>query len=266
MGSILSAWLPPTPRQLRQLEETAQAQAAAASLTRNLPPQRPAEHEGEPKQGIAVSLADRWYVLGTTGTGKTHFARRLVRELLHIYPHAALYVLDSKGSGDFAGWPGRTESETAPRPLLSGGVQIWTPPDDNTGEYDRWLQGILKARAPAILLIDELSSLAENESGTAYPMALKRLLKQGRSLGICLVILTQEAAYIPRQIKTQVSHFVYFGLQEDDHGEQQAARLLGHADPIPPRRLHGFWYRRLLPRRGPATEYDGASDFFGAAA
>jgi GTPase SAR1 family protein len=218
--------------------------------------------ERRPERALDVSLSDRWYILGMTGSGKTTFAKRLMRELRGLYPGAAAYILDSKGGDDFEGWPGVVDRQDPPGSVQPGHIQVWRPPEDNASHYDAWLEMILKARRPAVVYIDELSSLSTGGGGTNYPPALAKLLKQGRSLGICLVILTQEAAYIPRQIRTQATHLVKFRLQDDEHGQRQAARLLGQASISEPTADYGFFYRRLNPKPGSVIEYDGHDEFF----
>lgn len=207
--------------------------------------------------------------MGVTGSGKTLFAKRLVRQLAGLFAGVNVYALDSKGADDFATWPGLVAEQEAPAALRRpGGIQVWQPPDDDSADYDAWLGGIKEAKLPSIVLIDELSSLGAN-GPQSYPANLARLLKQGRSLRICVVCLTQEAAYIPRQIAKQASHFVYFGLSPDDyHGNVQAANLLSmprprQNEPGPtPGRQYGFYYRRLLPKAGPVVEYDRYQEFF----
>lgn len=258
----LPAWLPPLPwtdppppplPPARSHPLSRQPTATATAMT---PPSGPQ---------IEASLSDRWYVLGVTGSGKTRFAKRLMRTLLALYPFANLYILDSKGGDDFAGWPGLIPDQEPPAPLYrQGGIQIWQPPDDDSADYATWLAGIKEARRPAILLIDELSSLGAHGS-TSFPVQYARLLKQGRSLRICVVTLSQEAAYIPRQVSKQTTHLVYFRLSPDDrHGITQAARLLGMPDgsnPEPGARF-GFFYRRLLPASGQAWEFSDLAEFF----
>ena len=211
---------------------------------------------------IKASLKDRWYILGMTGSGKTTFAKKLTAELARIYPGASVNVLDSKGGEDFEGWPGLVESEDAPEPAAAGKLCVWRPPTDDIGEYNAWLEGILKKREPALIYIDELSSLSPGGNGASYPVGLSKVLKQGRSLGICAIILTQEAAYIPRQIRTQATHMIAFRLQEDAHGMAQAARMLGHSDYQTPRGKYGFFYRRMSPVTGETVEYESAEHFF----
>lgn len=219
----------------------------------------------KPGHAIDVSLKDRWYILGMTGSGKTRFAMRLFDSLRAIYPAAAGYLLDSKGDDAFVGWPNVTEQDDAPGTVGPGILQVWRPANDVASAYDEWLEKILKARRPALVFIDELSSLSTNGGGTSYPNALAKLLKQGRSLGICVIILTQEAAYIPRQIKTQTTHLVRFRLQADEHAQRQAAALLGQTESHEPRDTFGFWYRRLNPAATEPIEYRDYQEFFGLA-
>lgn len=210
---------------------------------------------------IPVSLADRWFVLGMTGTGKTTYAQRLIRELRRLYPVAALYVLDSKGDPLFARWPNVDTGQEPPPPLReAGGIQVWSPPLDDFAAYDLWLGGILKERRPAILFVDELSSIGR-QSGADFPVNFARILKQGRALNISAIVLSQEAAYIPRQIIGQASHAAVFRLQ-DDTDLRRAAKLLDLAEPRNPEREHGFHYRRLAPKPGPSVEYPGFREFF----
>lgn len=181
--------------------------------------------------------------------------------LRRLYPDACTYILDSKVAGDFNGYGGRLDSERAPAPLHTpGAIQVWQPPTDDKREYDNWLGGILKRRRPAIVLIDELSSLGNN-TGQSYVSNFARIQKQGRGLGICTITLTQELAYIPRQVHGQMTHFVRFALH-DEHDQKAAAKHLGQSEPREPRKQHGFFYVNVtrLPRT--AIEYDGYDDFF----
>lgn len=196
-----------------------------------------------------------------TGTGKSTFAVHLAQELRRLYPTVGLYVLDSKGDPLFARWPGFDSGEAPPPPLREpGGVQIWSPPWDDLAGYDAWLGGILKARRPAIVFVDELSSLGANR-GAAFVTNFARVLKQGRALGISAIVLSQEAAYIPRQVANQATHAVVFRLQ-DEVDQRRAAKLLGLPAPRDPAREFAFHYRRLAPRPGITTEYPSYRAFF----
>lgn len=199
-----------------------------------------------------------------TNCGKTTFTRRLVSELRALYPAANTYVCDSKGAGDFRTWPGHTDAERAPAlPTGEGRYQVWTPPDDNLAEYDTWFQRILKRRTPAIVVIDELSSIG-GKQGNDYPLGYRRLLKQGRGLHISVITLSQEYAGMPRQVAGQTTHLVRFRLL--NRFDQRAAdALLGRTSDAAgsePDADHGFFYSRLdeQPRR--VIAYEGHQQFF----
>lgn len=255
----LPLWFPPPPWSI------------ASPARRPAPPPSPPQPLRTRRTGeaIPVSLSDRWYIVGFTGSGKTAFAKQLVKQLRRLYPMTNLYILDSKGGDDFAGWPGLVADQETPAALAKpGGIQVWQPPDDDSADYDGWLGNIKDARLPSIVYIDELSSLGGN-GPLSYPPNLARLLKQGRSLRMCVIALTQEAAYIPRQVPKQASHLVHFGLSPDDaHGNAQVANLLSmpyrKGEPGPtPRERFGFLYRRLLPApAGEVHEYSRYQEFF----
>lgn len=262
---FLPAWLPPLPGQPLTPPRPALSRPRPLTplvATTASRPRRPRE------QMIEVSLSDRWYILGQTGSGKTLFAKRLIRELLSLFPLTNLYVLDSKGD-QFPGWPGMVPSQEPPAPLVGARrIQVWQPPDDDTADYDTWLDGIKRADGPAILLIDELSSLGRG-TFNSYPPALARLLKQGRSLQKCVVTLTQESAGNPRQVAKQTTHVVGFSLNPtDEHAVAELCRLCGwpipsKGEPAPrPAHQYGFFYRRIQPAPGAVAEYHNYQQFF----
>lgn len=211
--------------------------------------------------GIDASLEDRWTGLGITGSGKTVWAKQLVKRLQTSYPGVRTYILDSKDMGDFDDTPGlRVTGQQAPDALRRGGqVQIWQPPLNNIHQYHRWFMNILRARKPAIVLVDELASLGEEKPGQ-YPQGYALLVKQGRKAEICVISLTQEAAAIPRQTMGQMMHFVRFRL-ENDYDKRVAAKRLNIEKEKEPRNAYGFFYRRL-DRPGQAHEYRDWQEFF----
>jgi hypothetical protein len=214
--------------------------------------------------GIQVALSDRWVGLGTTGTGKTTWARELLQRLQSAYPAVRTYILDSKLAGDFDRFTGEfVGGQIPPRPLAKPGTtQIWQPPVDDVEQYGVWLENILKARQPAIVLIDELSSLG-GRTGLSYPTGYFKLLKQGRGLDISAITLTQEAAYIPRQTLGQTTHLVRFRLQNEED-RRKADKVLGRSrseygkEPVG---KFGFFYRRL-DRPADVLEYRNWQEFF----
>lgn len=222
---------------------------------------------GKPRH--VVSLSDRWMICGMTGSGKTTFARRLIAELHRIYADVPIYILDSKQSGDFRGIRGARFDKRAPGPI-DAGFQVWQPPYDNQKEYDRWLGNIYQDRNPAIVVIDELSSLAVGKSITSasYPLNYAIIAKQGRALGQCLITLTQEAAYIPRQTLDQTTHLVRFYLLSD-YDSRRLDIKLGRAtrgkrieEDLNPAHQHGFYYARIDRPPVRAWYYRSLEDFF----
>jgi hypothetical protein len=175
------------------------------------------------------------------------------------------YILDSSNDKDFRSFPGQhIESEEAPDAICTpGGVQIWRPPLDDIEEYDIWFTRILRAEQPAIVLIDELSSLG-GMTGRSFPRGYFLLSKQGGKHGISLISCTQEAAYIPRVTLGQSTHIVRFRLL-DSHDAKKVDKLLRRPeeewgqDPLD---KHGFWHRRT-DADAPAHYYKHHQEFFG---
>lgn len=266
----LPSYIPPYPERwprpwrslldLVSLEPATTTQGPDSMPIPELPPEPLIELAPRSSNAIQVSISDRWLFLGMTGCGKTTAVQQLIRELRELYPEAATYVLDSKGDDKFDGWAGLSESDEPPSiDLAPGEMQVWRPGVDNLRAYDEWLGAILKRRRPAIVNINELSSVAPKPDKT--PDNLPRLLKQGRSLGICCIVESQEWAGVPRQVRNMATHLVRFGLN-DEFDARQADRMLGRSERQEPKNTFGFFYSRVnkSPRR--VTEYDDYREFF----
>jgi len=220
----------------------------------------------EGSQGtVKVSLQDRWAILGVTKSGKTTFAKRLLEQLRGLYEDVPVYIVDSKASGDFEGMGQVYDGQEPPKALRSGCV-VWQPPHDDIGAYGRFFERLLKARQPGIVLVDELSSLGGNH-GLSFPNDFNKLLKQGRAHGLCVINLTQEAAYIPRNVLGQTTHVIGFRLnnpndriKRDDYLNRPPA-LRGQTLPEPSGKF-GFFYNRLDGDSTGVAEYESHQDFF----
>lgn len=214
---------------------------------------------------IVTSLEDQWAVVGVRRSGKSTWSRELLKHLRSAYPAMRTYILDSSNDKDFRQFPGlHIETEQAPDPLHTpGGVQIWRPPIDDIEEYDKWLMRILRAEQPAIVLIDELSSLG-GMHGRSFPRGYFILSKQGGKHGISLISCTQEAAYIPRVTLGQTTHLVRFRLL-DSHDAKKVDKLLRRAEDewgVDPPDKFGFFHRRT-DVDGPGNYYKSHQEFFG---
>lgn len=215
-----------------------------------------------PLGDIEMSLADRWLIVGTTGSGKTTMVRELLREMQKFYRGLNIYILDSKGVGDFDRMGGTIiNDDTPPEPMGagSGGIQIWQPSRDDFDAYDDWFGKLLKSPDPFVLDVDELSSIT-NRGGDG-PVNYQRLMKQGRGKRKSLINCTQELAYIPRQVVTQTTHtlrFLLIGEYDPRIGNRLVRR--GNRDPEPPQ--YGFFYARM-DKPHPSVLYRSYREFLG---
>lgn len=225
-------------------------------------PQRLSDH-------VVVSLQDSWTILGVKGSGKTTFARNWMPAMNIEYPGVRNYILDSKGYGefdDFAALPGAqlVMDATAPMTLTeAGGIQIWKPPLNNPVEYNNWFGSILRDQKPCIILIDELASLAVGRRSVAFPDNYILLLKQGRIMEESVVSMTQEMAYIDRNVFGQMTHFLrFFLINKFDLRESNSLMGMSDRDRYRnPSNEHGFFYRRMDKPTWPTYEYTGWQEF-----
>lgn len=227
---------------------------------------------GAPRRHV-LALGDSLTLLGLRRTGKTTLAKELLRTYRRLYPTVPLYILDSKRGGEFRGWRGAVWGNSAPNPLRFG-TQIWQPTLTERDEVNEWLKRIYAARRPCIILIDELSTLAgeDRPSPTAqdFPRYYRIIQKLGAQLGITLLSLTQEAAYIPRETTGQMTHFFRFRLQ-NGLDAAKADRILGRRDSAdgsgdgggePPDK-HGFYYAHMAESPVRAWYYPDLDAWFG---
>ena len=209
-----------------------------------------------------VRPGQHWLIAGMTGCGKTTLAKPLAGYVRALLPQPVLYI-DSKG-GEFDDVQGLHLRRQQPPTLAEivssehGGVTIWTPEHDAEEDYDRLFENVLKARRPLIIVVDELSSLG-GKTGQSFPLNFQRVLKQGRALNITLIVLTQELAYVPRQVLYQTMHLVMMLFDPESFDAKRAGMLAG----LPPVDVpYAFTYRnRALPLQ--RWRYRDFRQFFG---
>lgn len=199
--------------------------------------------------------------------GKTTLVTLLTDRLQAAWRVPAVYI-DSKG-GEFDSLEGLEgvrffrQQEPPPWPLPEGvDVAVWSPERDNLPDYETFLARLKAARRPCIVVVDELSSLGKEQPDTFVP-SLAILLKQGRSLKITLLVLTQELAHIPRSVLRQTVHLFLMANDPADPTDFDTLRAakLGGLPPVT--RKYMFVYRsRLEPEK--RWTYKNIQQFLGS--
>jgi Cdc6-like AAA superfamily ATPase len=216
---------------------------------------------------VLWSLYDRAVVIGMSGSGKTTWVKQLIPRVIGWW-NVPILVLDSKGQNEFDNIATELHNDQLAPKILpdNGGILVWKPPLDDYAEYENWFNFILKGRKPCLVVIDELSSLGKGRADT-YPPSYQLLLKQGRGLKMCVISMTQEVAYTPRQTAGQTSHVFRFHLI-NSYDVAASARILGineaqrHMEPPLP---FGFFYRRV-DKPSPIYSFINWQQFFQVAA
>src|SRR5687767_13005613 len=147
-SGALWASLPAPDIQLRRRRQQTRAPA-----TKIINPYREETTKTHLARGIQTSLEDRWAILGTTGSGKTTFAKQLIRRLQRAYPAVRTYILDNKHVGDFADVDAYiTQDDGAPDALhVPGATMVWQAPHEDLREFNEWFRKIWEARQPAVV-------------------------------------------------------------------------------------------------------------------
>lgn len=227
---------------------------------------------------VEIKPGEHLAILGATGTGKTVFNKELIKQfILATEGFMPVYILDTKADmydpskSDFKDFfrPNigkRHIGNEIPNPIKPQGsnfVQVWTPEEDVPDMYDEYFKRIYQARYPALVIVDELSSVEANKKGdiTRYHNIL---LKQGRGLGISSINLTQSSSHIGHSILRQCMHIVRFRLN-DEYDSKKLNGLMGRKVEQEPQDQYGFWYRNVqIPvAKSPATYYKDMQEFFG---
>lgn len=197
---------------------------------------------------VRVKAGDKWLLPGMTGSGKTTMGKRLLACLVRLYPTSRVYILDSKYLGDFDEYPGRIQSDQAPRkPGSNERYQVWQPVLEVPDEIEKWLYQI-RHDPPAILFVDELLSLCYKKTLTSPEYS--RIQKLGRALPVGCITCTQELVQIPRNALGQATHIARFRLKLPY--ERRLMNSVMGDDLSEPADEHGFYYGSAIR---PGTTY-----------
>lgn len=172
---------------------------------------------------LTIDPSERWLILGKTGSGKTEWAKYMLRLVAKKMP---VVIIDPKmdwlGRGKNPPWEkDKKQPGTVDKPHL---VEKFNPkwkvqcfqPDTDDGTDDPLLMrlclDILK-KGDIFVYFDELDGIA---SAQHVPTPIRRIWKQGRSLGVGAWASTQVPSGIPRIFKSQAEKFAVFKVGEED--------------------------------------------------
>lgn len=149
---------------------------------------------------IRIRDSDRVAIFGTTGSGKSYRATRL----LATYPRVA--VIDPKFEFELPG----AEIVSRYDPKLAR--QIFRPYADAPiwEQTEPFLEDLWRARLPGVVYADEVNDLSR--SSRAINPVWNRIIRQGRSAGVCAWSASQRPVDVPSTIFTEAQHFFVFAL------------------------------------------------------
>lgn len=225
------------------------------------------------KVNAKIVLGDSIVLIGGTGTGKTSVAKELIKQFdIQSDSTIPVYIIDSKLSGDFKEFTAKGVGvhyfgDDIP-PLFNkkgqGNFIVWTPDSDNKQMYDEFFEAVyMNGRhndVPALILVDELSSIAP----TGFPpVYYNTIIKQGRSMKLGIISISQVSRYIPVSMSSQLTHLFIFRLNSSKDIKKLSDDFGSFAkNNIPDR--HGFFYRDLKEpiAVNPAKYFSSFTQFF----
>ena len=175
---------------------------------------------------MKIDPSERWLILGKTGSGKTQFAKYLLRE---VSKHMPVVIIDpnelwlGRGKGGRPeDWAQKKELGTIDKPRLVNEynpkwhVQCLQPDVDGSEEDPRLAKlcyDILK-KGNVFVYFDESEGIA---SASHVPRYIRRLWKTGRAHNVGCWVSTQAPKGIPRIFKSQAEKFVTFKVGDEDN-------------------------------------------------
>ena len=169
--------------------------------------------------------------------------------MTRLFPTSRHYIFDSKFDGDFDDYPGRVQSDTAPRrPMGSQLYQVWQPIHLIPDEIEKWLDMILHD-PPAIVLIDELVHLRYR--GGHFSPKYEEMQKTGRSKKILTLTCTQELSKIPGNAYKQATHRMLFYIDQAARYDRQIRDALLKKKVDDPPDEWGLYYQSEKGRGDP---------------
>jgi energy-coupling factor transporter ATP-binding protein EcfA2 len=194
---------------------------------------------------LKIGRSERGLLTGQTGSGKSTLAKYLIRAIPN------LLIIDPKHEFD----PGREHRIVTDLDKLSGrrdDCLLYRPSaiEMEPESYDRLFAWVYKRRS-TFVYIDELTAVTR--SPLSYPIWLRALYVQGRSLGIGILAATQRPTMIPLYCMSEAKKFwsFYLLLAAD---RRRMAEWMGDIVEEPPGENYGFYYKNT-GARNPTREY-----------
>jgi DNA helicase HerA-like ATPase len=180
---------------------------------------------------LVVDPSERWIIMGKTGSGKSEFAKYLLRIIAEKMP---VVIIDPKEFwlGKYPQWEMKRKMPgTIDKPHLIQSfnpkwrVQLLQPDADDPDDerLSRLCYDVLK-HGNVFLYFDETEDIA---TAHTIPRHIRRIWKTGRALGVGAWVSTQAPTGIPKIFKSQAEHFVTLKVGDEDI--ETVAALL-HAD------------------------------------
>lgn len=186
---------------------------------------------------ISIRAGDRCFIVGTTGSGKTYLARKL------LSPQSDVIVVDPKHGFEWESVPkhggGVITSDfrevvrhEGPAPL------IYRPSLSECSVGIPWFWVWIWSRENTIVYVDEVSAITKP---TTIPYEFARCIQMGRSKNIGVWCGTQRPARVPIVILSEAEHDFVFRLRNP----ADAKRMAEYTDPEilrNPAHGHECWY------------------------
>jgi DNA helicase HerA-like ATPase len=217
-------------------------------------------------------LGDHFGLFGGTGSGKTSILKEFLKQFaIQTEGKIPIYLFDTKMDGALSefyrkGVGVRYFGNEKLPPLLNkdnSPFVVISPEFDDKGFYDAVFEQIYRNRRPALVVIDELSSVTNNQYPPKY---FDILFKQGRSLGISMLVGNQAARYLPTTVVDQLMHVIVMNLN-NKRDWNKMEDLIGEHAKTKPAHQHGFYYRNLKypmnNNKGKVNYFSDLRDFFG---
>ncbi len=171
---------------------------------------------------MKIDPSERWLLLGKTGSGKTEFAKYLLREVAKKWP---VVIVDpnelwlGKGHGaKKTDWASRKEPGTIDKPHRIEQfnpklhVQCMQPDIEDNDALEKLCYALMKT-GDRFIYFDETEGIA---TATQVPRYIRILWKRGRAHNIGAWASTQVPTGIPRLFKSQSEHRVVLKVGEED--------------------------------------------------